>query len=84
MGLADAAGDLPHGRVVRFEVTSADVNHDFGIYDPHGEIVGQVQAMPGFTNVLVMRFDQPGSYTIRCLELCGQYHHLMVRGFEVT
>lgn len=75
---------IPSGRVVQFEVTSADVNHDFAIYDPNGEIVGQVQAMPGFTNVLVMRFDTPGSYTIRCLELCGQYHHLMVRGFEVT
>jgi hypothetical protein len=53
-------------------------------YDPEGHIVGQVQAMPGYTNVLVMRFDRPGSYQIRCLELCGQYHHIMVRGFEVT
>jgi cytochrome c oxidase subunit II len=43
-----------------------------------------VQAMPGYTNVLVMRFDRPGSYQIRCLELSGQYHHIMVRGFEVT
>jgi cytochrome c oxidase subunit 2 len=75
---------LPAGRVVRLEVTSADVNHDFGIYDPDGHIVGQVQAMPGYTNVLVMRFDRPGSYQIRCLELCGQYHHIMIRGFEVT
>lgn len=82
--LIKPAGSIPQGRVVRFEVTSNDVNHDFAIYDPHGEIVGQVQAMPGFTNVLVMRFDKPGNYTIRCLELCGQYHHLMVRGFEVT
>jgi cytochrome c oxidase subunit 2 len=73
-----------HGQVVEFRVTSSDVNHDFGIYNPDGQIVGQVQAMPGYTNVLVMRFDQPGSYQIRCLELCGQYHHLMVRGFEVT
>lgn len=75
---------FPHGQVIQFEVTSKDVNHGFAIYDPNGVIIGQVQAMPGFTNVLVMQFEQPGSYTIRCLELCGQYHHLMVRGFEVT
>jgi cytochrome c oxidase subunit 2 len=72
------------GRVIRFEVQSRDVNHDFAIYDPDGHIVGQVQAMPGYTNVLIMRFDRAGRYEIRCLELCGQYHHTMVRQFEVT
>lgn len=80
--LVDPAS-LPAGRVLRMEVTSKDVNHDFAIYDPGGHIVGQVQAMPGFTNVLVIRLDRPGSYQIRCLELCGQYHHLMTRTLEV-
>lgn len=75
---------LPVGRPIRFNVTSIDVNHDFAIYDPDGRIIGQVQAMPGFTNHLVVRFDRPGTYWIRCLELCGLQHHGMVRSFEVT
>jgi hypothetical protein len=28
------------------DVTSADVKHGFGIYDPHATLLGQVQAMP--------------------------------------
>lgn len=74
---------LPVGRPIRFNVSSVDVNHDFAIYDPTDRIVGQVQAMPGFTNRLIVRFDRPGTYTIRCLELCGLMHHVMVRTFEV-
>jgi cytochrome c oxidase subunit 2 len=73
---------LPANRGIQFEVQSKDVNHDFGIYDSGGHIVAQVQAMPGFTNVLVTNFS-PGTYTIRCLELCGQYHAAMIRTFEV-
>lgn len=75
---------VPAGRPVRFNVTSLDVNHDFAIYDPDGHIVAQVQAMPGFTNRLIVRFERPGTYWIRCLELCGIQHHGMVRSFEVT
>jgi len=69
---------LPAGRPIRFRVTSKDVNHDFGIFDSHEHIVGMVQAMPGFTNVLYLTFDRAGTYQIRCLELCGLFHHAMV------
>ncbi len=62
---------------VRFEVTSRDVNHDFAVYDADDHIVGQVQAMPGYTSSLVIRLERPGSYTIRCLELCGPLHSAM-------
>jgi cytochrome c oxidase subunit 2 len=77
-------GSVPSGRPIRFRVTSEDVNHGFAIYDPNETIVGQVQAMPGFTNELVIRFDDPGTYFIRCLEYCGLNHHGMVGTFEVT
>lgn len=73
---------LPASRPIEFQVQSKDVNHGFGIYDAAGHIVGQVQAMPGFTNVLVMSLPA-GTYEIRCLELCGQYHAAMIRPFEV-
>lgn len=75
---------IPVDRLVKFEVTSADVNHDFAIYGPGGEIVGQVQAMPGYMNMLYLTFLRPGHYTVRCLELCGQYHTAMVASFDVT
>jgi cytochrome c oxidase subunit II len=69
---------LPAGRPLRFEVTSKDVNHGFGIFDSGDHLVGTVQAMPGYTNVLYLTFDKPGIYAIRCLELCGLFHHAMV------
>jgi len=69
---------------VRFKVTSADVNHGFGVYSPKGEMLGSVQAMPGYTNKLDMQLDEPGEYLISCLELCGAAHHKMHAIFEVT
>lgn len=75
---------IPAGVPVEFAVRSIDVNHDFAIYDPHGRILAQVQAMPGYTNHLVYVFPDPGIYTIRCLEYCGLGHHLMTTSLTVT
>ena len=72
---------VPLDQPVRFELSSTDVNHGFAIYDPHDRIVGQVQAMPGYTNRLTLTFDRPGRYVVRCLELCGLYHHAMIQSF---
>jgi cytochrome c oxidase subunit 2 len=74
---------IPEGQPVEFNVTSKDVNHGFAIYDEDGRIVGQTQAMPGFTNVLRMRFDTPGTYTLHCDELCGPGHPFMTGTFKV-
>lgn len=72
------------GTPVEFRVSSGDVNHGFGIYDPDLRLVTQVQAMPGYVNVLRHTFKQPGTYQIMCLEYCGLAHHDMVeRDFEV-
>ena len=74
---------IPINTDVIFDVTSKDVNHGFGIYDPNDELVAQVQAMPDYTNHLPVRFSIPGTYTIRCLEFCGVAHHVMQASFEV-
>jgi cytochrome c oxidase subunit 2 len=74
---------VPAGTRVRFDVTSVDVNHGFGIYAPDGELLGSVQAMPGYTNHLELTLDEPGSYLISCLEFCGLHHHLMSAEFKV-
>lgn len=78
------AKEIPSNTVVEFAVTSRDVNHGFAIYDPDGELVTQVQAMPGYTNKLIWKFDKPGKYTVRCLEYCGIGHHTMLAELTVV
>jgi cytochrome c oxidase subunit 2 len=77
-------GAATTGGKVEFEVTSADVNHGFGIYDPSGHLVGQVQAMPGYTNHLVIQFTTAGDYTVRCLEYCGPGHSSMFMTMHIA
>ena len=71
------------GDSVEFRVTTADVTHGFGLYDPDMELIAQTQAMPEYTNNVYITFDEPGSYEILCLEYCGLGHHLMIATLEV-
>ncbi|HEY8704977.1 MAG TPA: hypothetical protein VIL98_09500 [Gaiellaceae bacterium] len=75
---------VPAGTRVRFDVTSVDVNHGFGFYDPHGHLIGSVQAMPGYHNDLDLNLTDPGVYQIRCLEYCGLSHSTMESSFTVA
>jgi cytochrome c oxidase subunit 2 len=75
---------VPAGTLVRFDVTSVDVNHGLGIYGPDGVMIGSVQAMPGYHNELDLRLEKPGEYVFACLELCGVGHHRMQRLFKVV
>ena len=74
---------LPAQTPIEFLVTSLDVNHDMGIYSPQGVLLGQVQAMPDYTNVFFFTFPAPGRYIIRCLELCGAGHSSMFQPLQV-
>lgn len=74
---------VPIGVVVEFRVTTLDVNHGFSLYAPDGHMVAQTQAMPGYVNRLRVTFDQPGTYTVLCLEFCGMAHHRMRGVVEV-
>ncbi len=74
---------LPAGKLVEFDVTSKDVNHNLAIYNSAGELVAQVQAMPDYTNRLFYRFEAPGHYYVLCLEYCGVGHHAMNTEFDV-
>ncbi len=84
-GAATANGSLvvPVGKLVEFDVSSKDVNHNFAIYNSAGELVAQVQAMPDYTNRLFHRFAVPGHYYVLCLEYCGVAHHAMNTEFDV-
>ncbi len=65
---------IPRGTTVLFKVVSLDVHHKFGIPD----LKASIDAVPGQTNYLWVRFDQPGEYVVRCYELCGVGHANMV------
>jgi cytochrome c oxidase subunit 2 len=75
---------VAEGTHVRFDVTSVDVNHGFGLYDPQGHLIGSVQAMPGYTNRLDLTLSDAGDYRIRCLEFCGLSHSTMEATFTVS
>lgn len=69
---------------VEFEVTATDVNHSFGIYNSKGELITQVQAMPGYVNKLRHTFTEAGDYTVICLEYCGMSHGFMIGTIHVN
>lgn len=70
------------GDEVLFQVTSKDVTHGFGVYDPDLKLIAQTQAMPHYTNTATIKFDKPGTYKILCLEYCSVGHHVMMK--EIT
>lgn len=72
------------GVPVEFDVTSADVNHGFGIYTAHDRLLIQTQAMPGYTNRLIYTFARPGTYKVLCLEYCGLAHYGMMDELHVV
>lgn len=72
------------GEAIQFNVSTADVNHGFAIYNVDDRIIAQTQAMPGYTNKLLVTFTEPGKHRILCLEYCGLAHHAMIVNFEVT
>lgn len=89
---------LSEGKIA-FLVTSADgdVNHGFGIYDPHrklwhGKLIAQTQAMPAwvtrlfrvpYVNKLVVALS-PGEYVIECTTYCDGEHDKMKDTFTVV
>lgn len=75
---------LPAHEEVRFDVTSVDVNHGFGVYDLDDRLMAQTQVLPGREQRLQVTFDEPGRYRILCLEFCGVGHHRMVAQLEVV
>lgn len=71
------------GVETEFDIHATDVSHGFGLYDPSGTMVKQVNVLPGVTQKLVTTLDEPGTWTVRCLEYCGLDHHLMENTLEV-
>lgn len=64
---------LPAGEAVDIHVTSQDVIHSFWI----PRLGGKIDAIPGKTNVIRLRADEPGVYVGLCAEFCGVGHTRM-------
>lgn len=75
---------VPVGKPIVFAVTSTDVNHGVGIYDPDGRLLTQTQGMPGYINRVQFTFTKPGTYRLLCLEYCGLAHHDMIDQLKVV
>lgn len=73
--------ELPVNRPVLFNVTSDDVLHGFSI-----QALGvRVDANPGETTTTpLVTPSQIGSYSVRCVELCGLYHSYMWSSVQVV
>ncbi len=75
---------VPVGKPVVFNVHTADVTHGIGIIDPSGQLLAQVQAMPGYVNKVEHVFEAVGPHKVICLEFCGINHHDMTSELNVV
>ena len=70
---------IPIDVPVVFEVTSGDVFHSYAL--PEHRI--KVDAIPGRVNSGWIHAEETGIYPVRCFELCGDYHSIMIGELEV-
>ena len=64
---------LPAGRTVELLLTAGDVLHSFWVPG----LAGKMDMIPGRTNRLVVRAEEPGVYRGQCTEFCGLGHAVM-------
>jgi cytochrome c oxidase subunit 2 len=64
---------LPADTTIAFHVTSLDVIHDFWAY----QLSVKADANPAEDNVAFTTTTKPGSFIVRCAELCGLWHGAM-------
>src|SRR5581483_1926173 len=64
---------LPADQDVELHVTSLDVVHSFWAV----QLGVKADANPGVDNVAYVETKNPGTFTVRCAELCGLWHGYM-------
>jgi heme/copper-type cytochrome/quinol oxidase subunit 2 len=86
-GQSPAPVNVKAGETVKFIATSRDVNHGFSILSSSKSMdspMMQMQVVPGFNNEFYFTFQEPGVYTIRCLEYCGWNHPYMISQITIN
>ncbi len=71
---------VPAGSIVKFYVTSRDVQHGFKLQNTNVNM----QIVPGQVSSLMVKFDEPGEYDFICTEYCGIAHATMYGKVIVT
>ena len=61
---------IPARTPVRLEVRTADVIHSFWV----PELNRKIDTIPGRTNAILLRADEPGVFRGQCAEYCGLQH----------
>jgi cytochrome c oxidase subunit II len=72
--------EVPVNTEIVFNVTSKDVNHQFGIPD----FRVKTDAIPGKYNIVWIQPNAIANYTIQCFELCGVGHATMISTLVVV
>ncbi|HZZ00372.1 MAG TPA: cytochrome c oxidase subunit II [Candidatus Baltobacteraceae bacterium] len=71
---------LPLGRLVEFDLTTADVNHSFWV----PAFLFKRDAIPGMTNVFDITPSRTGTFVGRCAQYCGLDHAYMTFAVQVV
>jgi cytochrome c oxidase subunit 2 len=71
---------LPLGRLVEFDLTTADVNHSFWV----PAFLFKRDAIPGMTNVFDITPSRAGTFVGRCAQYCGLDHAYMSFAVKVV
>ena len=61
----------------RGDTEEIGTTHGFGLYNDANQLIIQAQIVPDYTTDVVIKFDEAGVYTIKCMEFCGIGHHVM-------
>jgi cytochrome c oxidase subunit 2 len=64
---------VPVDREIGFNLHSEDVIHSFWV----PKLAGKTDVVPGRTNRMWFRADEPGTYSAQCAEFCGDRHYAM-------
>jgi cytochrome c oxidase subunit 2 len=64
---------IPEDKTIRIELRSVDVIHSFWL----PKIAGKVDMIPGRSNYMWIKGDEPGYYYGQCAEYCGESHAYM-------
>ena len=61
---------VPVGREIGIELEAVDVVHSFWV----PRLAGKLDAIPGRTNLMWFKVEEPGSFSGQCAEFCGLGH----------
>jgi cytochrome c oxidase subunit 2 len=64
---------VPVGQSVKIQLEAGDVMHNFWV----PKLAGKTYMIPGKTNYLVFKAEEPGIYRAFCAEFCGEAHSQM-------